>query len=182
MILINHRSNARHEADISIPRQLANAVPNTTPLRALLVDDNDHFIQTVRDHLERDGINIVGVATTPAEALQQTGNLTPNVALIDIMLDAEFGFDLADTLRQAVLKPPRIIMMSTYAATDFAEMLDAGPAIGFLPKARAKKPPPRCTGRGPARYRPPDDPPAIAAAGIVQSADGAGRTDIAISG
>jgi CheY-like chemotaxis protein len=182
MTLINHRSNGRHEADISIPPHLANAVPNRTALRALLVDDNDHFIQTVRDHLERDGINIVGVATTPAEALRQTGNLSPNVALVDIMLGAEFGFDLADTLTQAVLKPPRMIMMSTYAATDFAEMLDASPAIGFLTKARTKKPPPRCTGRGPARHRPPDDPPAIAAAGIVQSADGAGRTDTAISG
>jgi CheY-like chemotaxis protein len=179
--LINHRSNGRHEADISIPRHLANAEPNTTPLRALLVDDKDHFVQTVRDHLERDGINAVGIATTPAEALRQTGSLTPNVALIDIMLGAEFGFDLADTLTQAVLKPRRMIMMSTYAESDFAGMLDASPAIGFLPKAWAKKSPPRSTGRGPARYRPSDDPSAIAAVGIVQSADGAGRTDTAIS-
>jgi CheY-like chemotaxis protein len=135
MTPINHRSNGRHEADIPIPHHLANAVPNTTPLRALLVDDNDHFIQTACDHLERDGINVVGVATTSAEALRQTGDLNPNVALIDIMLGAEFGFDLAHALTQAVLKPPRMIMMSTYAATDFAEMLRAGPAIGFLPKA-----------------------------------------------
>jgi DNA-binding NarL/FixJ family response regulator len=135
MALINHRSNGRHEADIPIPHHLANALPNTSPLRALLVDDNDHFIQTVRDHLERDGINVVGLATTSAEALRQTRDLTPNVALIDIMLGTEFGFDLAHTLTQAVLKPPRVIMMSSYAATDFAEMLDASPAIGFLPKS-----------------------------------------------
>jgi DNA-binding NarL/FixJ family response regulator len=111
-------------------------MPNTTPLRALLIDDNNHFIQTIRVHLERDGINVVGVATTSAEALRQTGKLNPNVALIDIMLGAEFGFDLAHTLTQAVPKPPRMIMMSTYAATDFTEMIDASPAIGFLPKSR----------------------------------------------
>jgi hypothetical protein len=30
-------------------------------------------------------------------------------------------------INQAFLKPPRMIMMSTYAASDFAEMLDASP-------------------------------------------------------
>lgn len=109
-------------------------MPGTTPIRALVVDDNHHFLQTARHHLERDGINVVGVATTSEEALRQAGNLTPNVALIDIMLGAEFGLDLARTLTRAVPEPPRMIMMSTYAATDFAEMIDAGPAIGFLPK------------------------------------------------
>lgn len=136
MTLINHRSNGRHEADIPIPHHLADAAPNTTPLRTLLVDDNDRFIQTARCHLERDGINVIGLATTSAEALGKTGTFLPNVALIDIMLGTEFGFDLAHTLTRAVLKPPRMIMMSTYAATDFAEMLDASPAIGFLPKTR----------------------------------------------
>jgi CheY-like chemotaxis protein len=134
MTLINHRSSRGHEADIPIPHHSANAVLNTTPLRALLVDDNDHFIQTVHDHLERDGINVVGVATTSANALRQTRDFNPDLVLIDIMLGTEFGFDLAHTLRQAVPEPPRIIMMSTYAATDFAEMIDASPAIGFLPK------------------------------------------------
>jgi ActR/RegA family two-component response regulator len=136
MTLINHRSNGRHAADIPIPHHLANVAPNTTPLRALLVDDNDHFIQTARDHLERDGINVIGLATTSAEALRKTRTFLPNVVLIDIMLGTEFGFDLAHTLTQAVQKSPRMIMMSTYAATDFAEMLDASPAIGFLPKTR----------------------------------------------
>jgi CheY-like chemotaxis protein len=136
MTHLNHRSNGRHQADIPIPHHPANAAPNTTPLRALLVDDNDHFIQTVRDHLECDGINVVGLATTSAEALRQTRDFNPDIALIDIMLGTEFGFDLAHTLTQAVLKPPRMIMMSTYAATDFAEMIDTSPLIGFLPKTR----------------------------------------------
>jgi DNA-binding NarL/FixJ family response regulator len=128
MTLINHRPNG-YEADIP-----AKAMPNTTPLRTLLVDDNAHFLRAARDHLERDGITIVGIATTSAEALRQAGNLTPDVALIDIMLGTEFGFDLAHALKRAVLEPPRMIMMSCYPATDFAEMIGAGPAIGFVPK------------------------------------------------
>jgi DNA-binding NarL/FixJ family response regulator len=107
---------------------------NTEHLRALLVDDNENFLRAVRDHLERDGISVVGVATTSAEAFQQTRDLSPDVALIDVMLGTEFGFDLAHALARAVLKPPQMIMMSTYAAGDFAEMNDAGPAIGFLRK------------------------------------------------
>jgi CheY-like chemotaxis protein len=136
MTLLNNRSNGRSEDDIPLPHHLAHAVPDTTPLRALVVDDNDHFLQAVSDHLERDGIDVVGVAMTSAEALRQTRDFHPDVALIDIMLGAEFGFDLAHTLTQEVLKPPSMIMMSSYAATDFAEMIDASPAMGFLPKTR----------------------------------------------
>ncbi|GAA4506074.1 response regulator [Actinoallomurus oryzae] len=112
------------------------AAPNTARLRALLVDDNDHFLRAAGDHLERDGIDVVGVATTPAEALRRTRDAGPDVALVDVMLGTEFGFDLVDALTQAVPKPPRVIMMSTHATTDLAEMVAASPAIGFLPKAR----------------------------------------------
>lgn len=78
--------------------------------------------------------SVVGVATTSAEGVRQTRDLSPDVALIDVILGTEFGFDLAHALARTVLKPPRTITMSTYAASDFAEMTDAGPEIGFLHK------------------------------------------------
>jgi PleD family two-component response regulator len=84
MTLFTHRSDGRHEAKIPIRHHLAYAVPNTVPLRVLLVDDNDRLLQIARDHLERDGINVVGLATTSAEALRQTRDFNPDVALMDV--------------------------------------------------------------------------------------------------
>jgi CheY-like chemotaxis protein len=39
-------------------------------IRALIVDDNEHFLDAARVLLEREGMAIVGVATTSAEALR----------------------------------------------------------------------------------------------------------------
>lgn len=102
-------------------------------VRCLIVDDNERFLQVACDLLKRDGIAVVGVATTSAEALRQAELLCPDVALVDIVLGDEYGFDLANALAQ-VREPPRVIMISTYAEADFADMVTASPAIGFLPK------------------------------------------------
>lgn len=99
----------------------------------LIVDDNERFLQVARDLLRRDGIVVVGVATASAEALRQAKRLCPDVALVDIMLGDEHGFDLANALAR-VPAPPHVIMISTYAEADFTDMIAASPAIGFLSK------------------------------------------------
>lgn len=105
-------------------------------VRCLIVDDQLCFVRSACKVLEPDGIDVVGVATTSAEALRQAAELHPDVALIDIMLGAEFGFDLAYALERTLPEPPRVIMISSHAETDFAEMIGASPAIGFLPKVQ----------------------------------------------
>jgi CheY-like chemotaxis protein len=102
-------------------------------VRCLIVDDNERFLQVACDLLKRDGIAVVGVATASAEALRQAERLCPDVALVDIVLGDEYGFDLANALAQ-VPEPPGVIMISTYTETDFADMIAASPAIGFLSK------------------------------------------------
>lgn len=102
-------------------------------VRCLLVDDNDRFLRSAKDLLERDQIAVVGVAATSAQALQQAAELHPDVVLIDIVLGAELGFNLARALTQTPV-PPRMIMISTYPETDSTDMTAASPAIGFLSK------------------------------------------------
>ena len=68
------------------------------PLRYLLVDDNRYFLGAARDLLEREGIEVVGVASTSAETLRLVGQLRPDVVLVDIDLGDECGFDLASRL------------------------------------------------------------------------------------
>jgi CheY-like chemotaxis protein len=64
-------------------------------LGVLIVDDNWLFLETARDCLEREGLGVVGVATTSAEALRRTEELRPEVVLVDVMLGGESGFELA---------------------------------------------------------------------------------------
>ncbi|MEU4428338.1 response regulator [Actinoplanes sp. NPDC024001] len=97
-------------------------------LRCLLVDDNHHFLAAARDLLEREGLEVVATATTGAQAMTRAAELAPDVALVDIKLGGESGFDLARQL------PVPVIMISTHAEEDYADLIASSPAIGFLAK------------------------------------------------
>jgi DNA-binding NarL/FixJ family response regulator len=104
-------------------------------LGVLIVDDSQLFLEAARARLEREGLRVVGVAATSAQALQQADVLRPQVILIDIALRGESGFDLARRLApQSGGGGPMVILMSTHAAADFADLIAQSPAAGFVPK------------------------------------------------
>ena len=101
----------------------------------LIVDDNRLFLEAARALLEREGVRVVGVAATSAEALQRAGELRPQVILVDITLGGESGFDLARRLAgQRPGRGPTVILISTHAEADFADLIAQSPATGFVPK------------------------------------------------
>ena len=51
-------------------------------LRCLIVDDSPRFLNAARGLLERQGMRVVGVAATGAEALQQATELRPDIAIV----------------------------------------------------------------------------------------------------
>jgi DNA-binding NarL/FixJ family response regulator len=105
-------------------------------LRCLIVDDSSHFLNAARGLLERQGMMVVGVASTGAEAVRQVEDLRPDVTLVDIDLGGESGFDVARRLQHdSDEKPGPVIMISTHAEQDYADLIAASPAIGFLPKS-----------------------------------------------
>ncbi|HEX9355585.1 MAG TPA: response regulator [Streptosporangiaceae bacterium] len=104
-------------------------------VRCVIVDDNPGFLQIAREILESGGIAVVGVASTSAEAISRTLEAEPDVALVDAVLGAESGFDLARRLvAQRGSRRTQVIMTSTRAEEDFAGLIAASPAIAFLPK------------------------------------------------
>jgi len=107
----------------------------TMALRCLIVDDSTGFLRSARSLLEREGIAVVGVASTGEEALRQTEELRPDVVLLDIDLGEESGFDLARRLEREASFPPYVILISTHAEEDFADLITASPTAGFLSKA-----------------------------------------------
>jgi DNA-binding NarL/FixJ family response regulator len=105
-------------------------------LRCLIVDDSPHFLAAARGLLERQGMTVVGVASTSAEALERVRELRPDVTLVDIDLGGESGLELARRLhRQAGPAQARVILVSTHAEEDYAELIAASPAVGFLSKS-----------------------------------------------
>ena len=104
-------------------------------LRCLIVDDSPRFLDAARGLLEGQGITVVGVASTGAEAIRRVEELRPDVTLLDIDLGGESGLELARRLHgQAGRAPAPVILISTHAEQDYAELIAASPAIGFLAK------------------------------------------------
>jgi DNA-binding NarL/FixJ family response regulator len=102
----------------------------------LIVDDSAGFLDAARTLLEQEGIGVVGVASTSDEALERAREMRPEVTLIDIDLGGESGFDLARRLvDEAGLDGARVILISTHARDEFADLIEASPAIGFLSKS-----------------------------------------------
>jgi CheY-like chemotaxis protein len=105
-------------------------------MRCLIVDDSADFVDAARGLLERQGMTVVGVASTSAEALRCFEELRPDVTLVDLDLGGESGFELAEQLDQAAAQTPSpVILISTHAAQDFAEMIETSPAVGFVSKS-----------------------------------------------
>jgi DNA-binding NarL/FixJ family response regulator len=103
-------------------------------VRCLVVDDYAPFLEAASSLLQLQGIAVVGVATTSAEALRRAEELRPEVILVDINLGAESGFELAEQLHRDGRSAP-VILISTHAEQDFADMIAASPAVGFLCKS-----------------------------------------------
>jgi DNA-binding NarL/FixJ family response regulator len=105
-------------------------------VRCLIVDASDRFLQAVRVMLEREGIDVVGVASTSAEALQRISERHPDVALISIWLGDQNGVDLAGQLAgTGSAKRPEVILTSGYAEADLGDMIGAWPCLGYLRKS-----------------------------------------------
>jgi len=101
----------------------------------LIVDDSQPFLDAARDLLERQGLRIVGLASTSAEAMRRSAELHPDVVLIDITLASESGFELVRQLSARDNNAAALILISTHARADFADLIADSPAAGFVPKS-----------------------------------------------
>jgi DNA-binding NarL/FixJ family response regulator len=106
-------------------------------LRCLIVDDNESFLEIAAASLAGEDLDVLGTATTSAEALRQVAEQQPDVVLVDINLGEESGFDLA---RRLVERFPQlasgVVLISTRAERDFGGRIEASPAAGFVPKTQ----------------------------------------------
>ena len=103
--------------------------------RLLIVDDSPAFLEAARAVLENEGMTVVGVASSSHEALERIRDLRPDVALVDIDLGDESGFDVARRLAAGADPAPSLIIISSHDGDDFEDLLEASPALGFVAKS-----------------------------------------------
>jgi CheY-like chemotaxis protein len=106
------------------------------PLRCLIVDDSAQFARVAAELLQEEGIDVLGVAAGGDEAVRLACDLRPDVALVDIELGDESGLTVACCLCAGERGGPAgaVILISTHAEEEFAELIAASPAVGFLAK------------------------------------------------
>jgi CheY-like chemotaxis protein len=97
-------------------------------LRCVIVDDSPRFLEAARALLEREGVAVVGLASTSTEALRRVEELRPDVTLVDIDLGGDSGLELATRLHyDAKAAPSPVILISTHAEDDYADLIAAPP-------------------------------------------------------
>jgi len=117
-------------------RERVGAYVHFVAVHSLIVDDNASFLDAARGLLEKGGVRVVATTSTSEQALHAATRLRPDLALVDIFLGEESGFDLARRLTELPgLDQLAVILISTYAEGDFADLIAASPAIGFLSKS-----------------------------------------------
>jgi DNA-binding NarL/FixJ family response regulator len=105
-------------------------------LRCVIVDDSPAVLRAADDLLGRGGVAIVGLAATADEAARLVHEHTPDVVLIDIDLGADSGFALVRRLANCDSDVgTRCILMSIRDQADYADLIAASPAVGFLAKS-----------------------------------------------
>ena len=103
-------------------------------MRCLIVDDSATFTGAASGILEGDGIAVVGLASTAAEAVERYRALRPDVTLVDVDLGADNGFDVVTMLSDEDTPTPAMILISTHSEHDFGDLIATSRALGFVPK------------------------------------------------
>jgi DNA-binding NarL/FixJ family response regulator len=85
----------------------------TSKPRALIVEDHPGFAEIIRIHLERSGwIDVLGIASSPDEALDLVANEHPEVVLIDVGLPSgNEGVAVAGAIKR-VSRSTTVVMLT----------------------------------------------------------------------
>jgi DNA-binding NarL/FixJ family response regulator len=100
----------------------------------LIVDDHAAFRASAKLLLEAEGFEVVGEAADGDSAFEQTTALAPDVLLLDIQLPDIDGFEVAARVLRRD-HAPAIVLISSRDGGDYAPLVNASGARGFVAKA-----------------------------------------------
>src|SRR2546422_1074271 len=83
--------------------------PEVVTLRCLIVDDSQLFLEGASALLEREGVDVIGVATHSAEALRLVEELRPDATVVVLRFrQLKLGQDVADVLLDGSFGEPEL--------------------------------------------------------------------------
>jgi two-component system, NarL family, response regulator LiaR len=107
---------------------------SSNPVRVLIVDDHTVFAETLKLLLDRDGeIEVVGVASDGAEAVDLAVSLDPEVVLMDLSLPRLDGFEAARRLL-AIKRAAKVIALTGRREEEVADGIRAAGMSAYLSK------------------------------------------------
>jgi len=102
-------------------------------LTCLIVDDSKEFLAAAARLFAPSSLQVVGLASTGADAKRLVAALAPDVVLLDVELGDEDGIELARELTSGGSRP-RVILISLRDRGELAELIAGSGAVGFLRK------------------------------------------------
>jgi signal transduction histidine kinase len=102
-------------------------------VRVLVVDDNDAFRTSLVELLQGDGVEVVGQASSGAEAIELSRSLLPDVVLMDLRMPEMDGIETTRRLKAALPDVGVVALTGLEGQRAVQEMLVAG-ASGYVLK------------------------------------------------
>jgi two-component system, NarL family, nitrate/nitrite response regulator NarL len=103
-------------------------------LSVVIVDDSASFLESARALLHSQGMDVLGVASTPVEAVACVQRLSPDVVVVDLHLGAASGLEIAEHLSTQGPDAPAVVLVSSIGYDDLAALAAEAPVRGFLTK------------------------------------------------
>jgi DNA-binding NarL/FixJ family response regulator len=112
---------------------------DTTPLRAVVADDEALLREGLASLLERSGFTVVGQVGTAVELLPLVRDKAPDVVVVDIRMPPTHtteGLDAARVIRQELPEIGIMVLSAHVDVEDAMELLAGGRGVGYLLKSR----------------------------------------------
>ena len=107
-------------------------------LKILIVEDNDHFRQTLRSLLDaRFPLMTFEEARDGSEALEKVSAFDPDLIFMDIKLPGQSGLELTKRIRHSNAEV-KIIILTSYDLPEYREAARVGGANHFVSKGSCK--------------------------------------------
>jgi DNA-binding NarL/FixJ family response regulator len=104
------------------------------PIRILIVDDHPVMCSGLSNMLSsQDGMTVVGICGTGAEALKMVGTHTPDLVLLDVRMPGMNGIAVLQAL-QSFKVPPRVVVLTSYEQDELIYQAIRAGAQGYVLK------------------------------------------------
>ncbi len=112
---------------------MSSAVPESLPLRVVIIDDTADLRDLLRMALVRGGMSVIGEASDGLAGIEVVRELRPDVVLLDLSMPVMDGLEALPHLR-ALVPDARIIVLSGFGASQMSKRALTIGADGYLQK------------------------------------------------